>query len=62
VYTLPPRRGEDSPNAGVDNRTAKEIRDRYQDGGVTMRQLAGEYGVSRQTIHNIVHSYRYGDT
>ncbi len=61
MYSLPPRRGEDSPNASLSNSVAKEIRERYEHGGVSMRQLAAEYSVSQQTIHNIVHRYRYDD-
>lgn len=37
------------------------MRDRYELGGVTIRQLAEETGASRQTIHKILKHEIYSD-
>lgn len=52
-------RGERSCNAKLTNAQAAEIRWRYSDGGVSQRELAHEYNVSRGVVRNIVEGKTY---
>lgn len=46
--------GEKSPNAKLSNKQAQEIRTRYAQGGITQKELALEFGVSRSAVSSIV--------
>jgi hypothetical protein len=41
---------------------AKEIRIKYANGGVSMQDLGDEYGVSMQSISNIIHNKYHTST
>jgi DNA-binding XRE family transcriptional regulator len=51
--------GEANPRASLTNDQAAEIRLRYAAGGVLQRELAVEFGVSRQAIGFIVNGKTY---
>lgn len=48
-------RGEDHGRAKLTEEKVREIRVRYAAGGVTSRILSCEFGVSRDTIFNVIH-------
>jgi len=48
-------RGEQCPWSKMNARQVRKIRRRYAVGGISMRSLAGEHGVSISAIHKIVH-------
>lgn len=54
MWPKPALRGERHPRARLTTTTVRAIRSRYARGGVTQKQLAGEYGVSAGTISQIV--------
>lgn len=53
------KQGELNPKARFTQQQADLLRDRYELGGVTIRQLAEETGASRQTILRVLHRERY---
>ena len=53
------KRGEENPRARFSQQQADLMRDRYEMGGCTIRQLAEETGTSRQTIFRLLHGDRY---
>lgn len=55
-YTMPEAfpRGQDRPQARLTNEKVLAIRLTYSHGGITSRQLAHEYGVSKHTILSII--------
>lgn len=55
-------RGERSPNARLTWKKVREIRGRYAAGGVTMLQLAKEYGVIETAIWKIINQKRWVET
>jgi len=56
-----PLRGEDNGAARLSNDQVERIRQRYADGGVTQRELASEYGVTRTNIGYIVRHISWRD-
>ena len=48
-------RGEQSGKTPLKERQVREMRDRYAQGGVLMRELAAEYGISLAGVHKIIH-------
>jgi hypothetical protein len=50
--------GERNGQAKIDEGTVVAIRERYADGGVTMKELASTYGISQSQAHRIIR----GDT
>ena len=55
------RKGADNPRSRFTQEQAENLRDRYELGGVTIRQLAEETGAGWQTIRRIVRGERYDD-
>lgn len=53
------KRGAENPHARFTQQQAEMMRDRYELGGVTIRQLSEETGASRQTIHHLLRGDRY---
>lgn len=51
--------GEKSPNAKLTNTQAEEIREKYYAGNVSQSCLAAQYGVSQQTVSQIVRYKKY---
>jgi len=49
------RRGEANGSARLTANQVRAIRARFAEGGVFLRELGAEYGVSANTIHRIVH-------
>lgn len=52
-------RGEDGGTAKLTNKTAQEIRERYKQGNISMKQLGLLYQVSAQTVCNAIHHKTY---
>lgn len=52
-------RGEDRKNAKLTDERVREIIGRYQDGGITQRALAAEYGVHQSIISEILNGKRW---
>ena len=55
------KRGAEHPRALFTPEQAENLRDRYELGGCTIRQLAEETGASRRTIGRIVTGERYSE-
>ena len=53
------KRGEENPRSRFSQEQAEMLRDRYELGGVTIRQLQEETGAGWQTIRRIVKRERY---
>jgi hypothetical protein len=53
------RRGQTSPRAKVTDAQAREIRQRYEAGGVRQVDLGAEYGISARTVSGIVRGVRW---
>lgn len=53
------KRGEENPRARLTNDQAELMRERHALGGVTIRQLAEESGVSRSLIGQILKGEKY---
>lgn len=51
--------GEKSPNAKLTNAEAEAIRVAYHAGGISQESLALQYGVSRQTVSDIINYKKY---
>ena len=51
--------GEKSPNAKLTNAEAEAIRVAYHAGGISQEKLAQQYGVSRQTVSDIINYKKY---
>lgn len=49
-----PMRGEDCPTAKLTWEAVREIRRRFEAGGVTHRELAKEFGVTRQAVSGVI--------
>lgn len=56
---VPSHRGEQTPTAKLTEKQVVEIIARYRRGGITQKQLAHEYGVSKGQIGNIVRRQRW---
>lgn len=52
--------GEENPNTPLTERDVRHIRARYSEDGASMYELASVFGVTRQTISNIVHRRTWG--
>jgi hypothetical protein len=52
-------RGEASPNAKLTAAAAREIRRRYNAGGITQLAIAREYGVAQTTIGDVIGRRRW---
>lgn len=52
--------GEKSGNAKMSEKEVAEIRNRYASGGVSIRQLAEEYGMSQSATRNLIRGERWG--
>lgn len=48
------KKGENHHRAKLTNEQVKEIRRRYDAGGVSQKELADEFGAGQGTVHNIV--------
>lgn len=46
--------GESHPNAKLSDAQVREVRARYAQGGITMRALAAQYGISKTGMRNII--------
>lgn len=57
----PPRRGEDHPLAKLTNERARQIRESYQPGKTTLREIAKNEGVSHVSIYKVVNRLTYTD-
>jgi hypothetical protein len=53
------RRGEVHACAKLTEAQVVEIAATYAEGGISMKKLGARYGVSAQTVHNIVHGARW---
>jgi len=53
-------RGENSPTAKITEVDVREIRKRYEAGGITQRDLGKEYGLHNSTVSEIVRRKRWG--
>ena len=51
--------GEDNPNSALSNEQAKEIRGKYQQGGISKKALAREFSVGASTVARIIKGERY---
>lgn len=56
------KRGAASRKAKLTQAHADEIRERYKRGGITMRELGAESGVSQMTISRLVRCMTYEDS
>lgn len=57
----PSMQGERHPMRVLTWDRVRSIRQEYAAGGVTQRKLAGKYGVSPPTIHQILHNTLWHD-
>lgn len=48
------RSGQDHPRAVLADVSADAMRDAYEAGGWTMRELADAWGVTKSTVHRVV--------
>lgn len=48
--------GANHPNAKLNNKKVKKIREKYKKGGHTYRSLAKDYGVSSLVINQVIHN------
>jgi hypothetical protein len=48
------RRGVSHPRAKLTERQVKQIRRRYAKGGITMTQLAEQYGLEKSSVRNLI--------
>lgn len=57
----PRGKGEKAAHHKLTQEQVTIIRNRYAIGNISMKKLGNEYGVSAQTIHNIIHRRKWRD-